>query len=124
MHIRPFYFDPNYVTPLNVAMKDTDETVVDAILQQDFSNPTDKKWLVRWLPDPSEPWERYDYLKNVESFHQYCATNSLDPFLPKTDPTFLASVPICTGGQLSDSLLHLFCAARFNERPTPYETNS
>ena len=41
-------FDPNYVTPLNVAVKDTDETVVDAILQHDFSDPTDKKWLVRW----------------------------------------------------------------------------
>jgi hypothetical protein len=93
-HRRPFYFDPNYVTPLNVAVKDTDETVVESILQHDFSNPNDKKWLVRWLRDPpSESWERYDNLKNVEAFHHYCATNRLDPFLPKTDPTFSASVP-------------------------------
>jgi hypothetical protein len=77
-----------------MAVKDTDETVVDAILQHDFSDPTDKKWLVRWLRDPpSESWERYDNLKNVEAFHQYCATNRLDPFLPKADPTFSASVP-------------------------------
>ena len=28
-HIPPFYYDPAYVTPLNIAVKDTDETVVD-----------------------------------------------------------------------------------------------
>jgi hypothetical protein len=48
-HIRPFYFHPTYVTPLNIAVKDTDETVVDAIVQHDFSDPQDKKWLVRWI---------------------------------------------------------------------------
>ena len=42
MHISPIYFDPNYVTPLNVAMKDTDDTVVDVRLQHDFLIPTDK----------------------------------------------------------------------------------
>ena len=93
-HMRPFYFNPNYVTPLHVAVKDTDETVVDAILQHDFSDPTDKKWLVPWLRDPpSESWESYDKVKNVEAFHQYCATNRLDPFLPKQDPYFSAYVP-------------------------------
>jgi hypothetical protein len=75
-------------------VKDTDETVVDAILQHDFSDLTDKKWLVRWLRDPpSESWERYDNLKNVEAFYQYCATKRLDPFFPKADPTFSASMP-------------------------------
>ena len=51
-----------YVTPLNVTVKDTDETVVDAILQRlvnDFSDPQDKKWLVRRVCDsPSDSWER------------------------------------------------------------------
>ena len=47
-HIRPFYFDSAYVTPLNTAVKDTDETVVDMIVQRDFSDPKDKKLLVRW----------------------------------------------------------------------------
>ena len=35
-HIRPFYFDPNYVTPLQIAAKDTDEYVVENILAHDF----------------------------------------------------------------------------------------
>ena len=27
-HLKPFYFDPKYVTPLNIATRDTDENVV------------------------------------------------------------------------------------------------
>ena len=102
-HIRPFYYDPAYVTPLNIAVKDTDETVVEMIVNHDFSNPQDKKWLVRWLTDPpSETWEQYENLKNVEAFQHYCATNRLDPFTPKLPPQFSASVP---GGQRQDSSL-------------------
>ena len=54
-HARPFYFDPNYVTPLNVEVKDT----AKQWLMHDFSDPINKKSLVRWLRDPpSESWER------------------------------------------------------------------
>ena len=42
-HIRPFYYDPTYVTPLNIAVKDTDETVVDMIVKHDFSDPKDHR---------------------------------------------------------------------------------
>ena len=93
-HIRPFYYDPTYVTPLNIAVKDTDETVVDMIVKHDFSDPKDKKWSVRWVTEqPSETWETYENLKNVDAFHHYCATNKLDPFSPKLTPQFSASVP-------------------------------
>ena len=54
-HTHPFYFDPTYVTPLNIVVKDTDETVVDTIIQHNFSDPHEKTWLVRWVFDfPSE----------------------------------------------------------------------
>ena len=33
-HIRSFYYDPTYVKPLNIGVKDTDETVVDMIVRQ------------------------------------------------------------------------------------------
>jgi hypothetical protein len=90
-HIRPFYYDPAYVTPLNIAVKDTDERVVEVIVNHDFSNPQNKKWLVRWLTDPpSETWEQYENLNNVEAFQHYCATNRLDPFPPKLTPQFNA----------------------------------
>ena len=75
-------------------MKDTDETVVELIVNHDFLKPQEKKWLVRWLTDPpSENWEQYENLKNVEAFQHYCATNRLDPFTPKLPPQFSASVP-------------------------------
>jgi hypothetical protein len=90
-HIRPFYYDPAYVTPLNIAVKDTDETVVEMIVNHDFSKPQDKKWLVRWLTDPpSKTSEQYENLKNVEAFQHYCATNRLD-----SPSRFLT----CPGGQ-------------------------
>ena len=57
---------PAYVTILSIAVKDTDETVVDMIVQHDFSDPKDKKWLVRWITDPpSETWENTRTLRIV-----------------------------------------------------------
>ena len=38
-----FYYDPTYVTPRNIAVKDTDEKVVDMIVKHNFSDPKDKK---------------------------------------------------------------------------------
>jgi hypothetical protein len=95
MHLRPFYFDPDFVTPLNIAVKDTDEYVVEKIVTHDFSDPNDKRWLVRWAGSspPDETWERYDNLKNVEAFHHYCAALQLDPFLPKVGAKYSASAP-------------------------------
>jgi hypothetical protein len=95
MHLRPFYFDPDFVTPLNIAVKDTDEHVVEKIITHDFSDPNDKRWLVRWAGStpPDETWERFDNLKNVEAFHHYCAALRLDPFLPKADAKYSASAP-------------------------------
>ena len=61
-YIRPFYFYPNYVTTLDVEVKDTDETVVDAILQHDFLDPTDKKWLVRWVIHHSKIFKTLSHL--------------------------------------------------------------
>ena len=56
-HIRPFCYDPAYVTPPNIAVKDADKTVVDMIVKHDFSDPKDKKWLVRWITEsPSGTW--------------------------------------------------------------------
>ena len=31
-HLKPFYHDPTYVVPLNIAVKDTDEYVIDQIV--------------------------------------------------------------------------------------------
>jgi hypothetical protein len=91
-HLRPFYFDPEYVTPLNIAAKDKNEEVIEKIIQHDFSDLSAKRWLVRWHGG-EETWERFDNLRNVEAFQHYCATNDLDPFPPKLKPKFSASMP-------------------------------
>jgi hypothetical protein len=95
-HLRTFYFDPNFVTPINVAARDTDENVVRKILDHDFSDPNNKRWRVLWsLEDgkEEETWETHEVLKNVEAFHHYCATHKLNAFLPKQHPQFSASTP-------------------------------
>ena len=62
-------FDPSTMTqltlptPFNIAVKDVDETVVDMNVKHDFSDPKDKKWLVRWVTEPpTETWETYENL--------------------------------------------------------------
>ena len=81
------------MTPLKIAVKDTDEIMTGMFVNY-FSKPQEKKWLVRWLTDPpSETWEEYKNLKNVEAFQHYCVTNRLDSFPPKLTPQFFASVP-------------------------------
>ena len=39
-HLKPFYFDPNFVTPLNIAIRN--ESIVLRILEHDFSDTIDK----------------------------------------------------------------------------------
>ena len=94
-HLKPFYFDPNYVTPLKIATRDTDECVVLQILEHDFSDTENKLWLVQWHGDdaPSNTWENLSTLKDVEALHQYCVTHRLNAFLPKEHLQFSASKP-------------------------------
>ena len=60
-HLKPFYFDPQYVTPLNIATRDTDESVVLQILEHDFSDTENKLWTVQWYGEdpPSSSWENH-----------------------------------------------------------------
>jgi len=46
-HLKPFYFDPNFVKHLNIATRDTDECVVLQILEHNFSDTDNKLWLVQ-----------------------------------------------------------------------------
>ena len=63
--------------PLNIAVKDTDEYVVDQIVGHNISDPTDTKWRVRWAgyEASDETWEPPANIKNVEVFHHYCVDN-------------------------------------------------
>jgi hypothetical protein len=84
-HLKPFYHDPTYVVPLNIAVKDTDEYVVENIIAHDVSNPKDTKWRVRWAGygDSDDSWEPLTNIKDVEVFHEYCVAHKLQRFLPR-----------------------------------------
>jgi hypothetical protein len=94
-HLKPFYYDPDFVTPLNIAVRDSEESVVSEIVEHDFSDPTNKLWLVKWLVDepPGGTWENRETLKDVEAFHHYCAAHKLNAFLPRAHPLWEASMP-------------------------------
>ena len=47
-HLKPFYHHPTYVVPLNIAVKDTNEHVVDQIVGHNISDPSDTQCRVRW----------------------------------------------------------------------------
>jgi hypothetical protein len=68
-----------------VAARDTNEYVVKRILKHDFTDPHKKLWLVQWQldGDEDETWEPFEVLKDVESFHHYCAANGLSTLFPK-----------------------------------------
>ena len=105
MHTQPSHkeyvvdvtYDTSTMTQLTLhhsaAVKDTDETVVNMIVKHDFSDPKDKKWLVRWVTEPpSESWETYETFKMLMHFITTVPrTNST--FSPKLTPQFSASVP-------------------------------
>ena len=89
-HLRPFFYDPKFTTPLNMAARDTKEYVVKSILRHDFSDPNNKRWLVQWAldGDEDETWETFEVLKDVEAFHTYCAANGMSTLFPKKHPAF------------------------------------
>ena len=88
-HLRPFY-NPKYVTLINVAARDTNEYVVKRILKHDFTDPNKKLWLVQWQLDGDkvETWEPFEVLKDVQAFHHYCTANGLSTLFPTQHPAF------------------------------------
>ena len=87
-HLRPFYYDPKFVMPINVAARDRNEYVVKQILKHDLTGPNNKLWLVQWQldDDEDETWEPFEVLEDVEVFHHYCAANGLGLHQPSTAP--------------------------------------
>jgi hypothetical protein len=82
--LKPFYYDGTFVNPLNIAVKDTDEFVVEDIVDHQIFDDGSSSWRVRWAGyDPSEDtWEPWSNIKDVDKFHLYCFDKQLHQFLP------------------------------------------
>jgi hypothetical protein len=74
-HLKPFYYDPKYVEPLNIAAKDNNEFIVGDIITHE-PDPTTGNilWRVRWhgYDESEDTWEPFETLCDVEKFHSYC----------------------------------------------------
>ena len=100
----PFYFEPNYVTPLNVAVKDTDKTVVDATIFQ--ISRIKSGWVAGYAFHHPSPGNVTIILKTWRHFINTAQrTGWIHSFRSKTQH-FLSQCRICTDGQLSDSLTY------------------
>jgi hypothetical protein len=77
-HIKPFYYDPAYVNPLHIAIRDTHEYVVEQII--DHKKVQDvMHWKVRWAgyTPNDDTWEPYDNLKDNDAFISYCRKHKM-----------------------------------------------
>jgi hypothetical protein len=82
--LKPFFYDPHYVYPLNIALKGSGEFLVDHIVTHDFTNPKNPVWRVRWAgyDESDDTWEPLTILKDVEQFHTYCLRQRQFRYLP------------------------------------------
>ena len=74
-HLKPLYYDPNEVIPLSVALRDTTEHLVEAILDHKINETTNvSMWKVQWDDETEEQatWEPHSTVKDVEKFHFCC----------------------------------------------------
>jgi predicted metal-dependent HD superfamily phosphohydrolase len=87
-HLKPFYYDPKHVEPLNIAAKDNNEFIVGDIIQHNSDPQTGiMLWRVRWhgYDESEDTWEPFETLCDVEKFHNYCLRYpSLHRYLPSS----------------------------------------
>ena len=90
---RPFNMDPDHVNPVEVRRRDTDEFMVERILDHTDNSPPNKRnklknafqFKVRWLGygEKHDTWEPYSSLNNNICLHRYLHNNGLDWMIPK-----------------------------------------
>jgi len=85
--LRQFVWDPQRITPFEVAMKDAHEFLVEEILDMrgNVRLKSSLEFLVRWqgYSADADSWEPYSNLRDVAVFHRYLHTHNLDHLIPK-----------------------------------------
>ena len=85
--LRQFRFDPQYVTPTDVARRDYLEFFVEHIREHrgDFRKPSSMTFEVKWLnfDDSHNSWEPWANLRNTDALHRYLRLANLARLIPK-----------------------------------------
>ena len=85
-HLKDFIYDPKRTNPLNIAIKETDEFVVENIVDHRVADDGRMNWKVRWegYGEDRDTWEPTSYIAHVGKFHEYCLrTPKLIKYLPR-----------------------------------------
>jgi Chromo (CHRromatin Organisation MOdifier) domain len=91
---RPFNMDPDHVNPVDIRRRDTDEFIVERIVDHIDKTPLNVKngpkknalqFKVRWLGygKKHDTWEPWVHLCNNICLHRYLHDNGLDRLIPK-----------------------------------------
>ena len=84
--LKDFYYDPKRTIPLNIAVKDTDEFVVEDIINHALDANGQMMWKVRWewFEEDKDTWEPLHNLVNVGKFNDYCSLHpKMKKYIPK-----------------------------------------
>jgi hypothetical protein len=86
-NLRPFNRDPARVQPVEVAQRNSQEFVIEQILEHlgNVSRRSSLQFKVRWLgygPE-DDTWEPFESLRDTEQLHAYLKANKLKSLIPK-----------------------------------------
>jgi hypothetical protein len=85
--LKPFLYDERVTVPLEVAIKEHDEYLVEQIMDHRYAErvngrPRGLECLVRWVGYQEQSWEPLVNVKKLEQFHTYARGNGLMRFVP------------------------------------------
>jgi hypothetical protein len=83
--LRPFRYDPQRIDPHEIATKDKELYLVEAI-QKHLGTPakrTQMTFFVKWQGYDELSWEPWDSLKNNIILHNYLREHKLERLIPK-----------------------------------------
>ena len=85
--IYPFYYDPSRVDPENIALRDSEEFVVESIIDDTIDNQSKRKWQfrVRWkgYDESADTWSSWNSQKDVGVLHDYFRSQGRADAIPR-----------------------------------------
>lgn len=86
--IRHFQYDPARTDPVQVALRDRNEFIIESVLQHNghINDKSQLQFLVKWLgyDDAENTWEPWKELRGNSVLHEYLRENNLARLIPKS----------------------------------------
>jgi hypothetical protein len=83
--LRPFHYDPERINPQEIATKDKEVYLVEAITdhQGTRARPAQMTFLVKWIGYPEPTWQPWSDVRDNFVLHNYLRDNNLKSLVPK-----------------------------------------